>query len=70
MPVRLSQIMDRVTASEPSADRSQLERTVRETIAALGMHVGRDGEVCDPRPAPAPYPEDNSRRLYGRRRYR
>lgn len=71
MAVTLDKVLDRAAAATPDADRQQLERTVREVIAACGLDVAPSGEVYNPaegayRPRLQAVPRDQ--RWAGRRR--
>jgi len=66
--MKLDAVVARVAPDDP--DRDRVKRAVLETIAALGFHLGRDGEICDPRPAPAYAPEQRRARWTGSGRRR
>jgi hypothetical protein len=48
MPVTLDQVLQKVAASDTTADRDRLRRTVMDTILALGHEVAPNGEVYNP----------------------
>jgi hypothetical protein len=61
----------RLARCEDETDKAVLERIVLLTVQSMGMHVSRDGEVCDPRPTPAPHmPQQQDVRWSGGRRSR
>lgn len=69
--MKLDVVLERVAASDTTAERDRLRRTVLDTIAALGLQVARDGEVYNPAPAPSStYPEQRHARWYGSGRRR
>lgn len=49
---------------ESETDSAVLERIVLHTVNCLGLHVATSGEVCDPRPAPNPFPAPRQQNVH------